>query len=266
MALVRCEGIVLKTHALGDTSLVVVVYTREHGLLKLVAKAARRSPSRFGYALEPLSRSRFIVYHKPDRDLHLLSQAEVVEATGSRLVDLARLAHGSAALELIDRLVWGEEPHAELFDLLAAVLTGVAGAPAAALSAVTLAFQLQVSSLLGYRPRLDACANCGGVISARRVFSAARGGLLCDACAATEPGAITLSADALGGLALLLSRPVGEAGQWLALAEVRRTGEILRVVEAFLRHHFQRFQGLRSLEVLRSLPGIESGEDAPCPA
>ena len=266
MALVRCEGIVLKTHALGDTSLIVAAYTREHGLLKLVAKAARRAPSRFGYALEPLSRSRFVIYHKPDRDLHLLSQAEVLDPTGSRLADLARLAHGQAALELIDRLVWGEERHAELFDLLAATLRGIAAAPVATLSAITLAFELQTAGLLGYRPRLDACANCGGAISPRRLFSPARGGLLCDACVATEPGAVTLSADALAGLALLLSRPVGEAGDWLELSEVRRTGEILRVVEAFLRHHFQRFQGLRSLEVLRSLPGSDLARDTPCPA
>ena len=56
------------------------------------------------------------------------------------------------------------------------------------------------------------------------------------------------------------------AGQWLALGEVRRAGEILRVVEAFLRQHFHRFQGLRSLEVLRSLPGLDTAKDAPCPA
>ncbi|MBI3538779.1 MAG: DNA repair protein RecO [Candidatus Eisenbacteria bacterium] len=171
MAIVRCEGIVLKTHALGDTSLIVVTYTREYGLLKLVAKGARRTPSRFGFALEPLSRSRYVVYHKPDRDLHLVSQAEVIDPVGSRLADLARLAHAQAALELIDRLVWGEEPHAELYDLLAA-----------------------------------------------------------------------------------------------ALGEVRRSGEILRVVEAFLKHHFQRFQGLKSLEMLRSLPGFAAERDAPCPA
>ena len=59
--------------------------------------------------------------------------------------------------------------------------------------------------------------------------------------------------------------PVRDAGQWLELVEVRRTGEILRVVEAFLRHHFQRFSGLRSLEVLRSLPGSDL-KDTPCPA
>jgi len=254
MAIVTTEGIVLKTHALGDTSRIVTVYTREHGLRKLVAKGARKTPSRFGYALEPLSRSRLVFYLKPDRDLHLLSRAEVVDAFGSRIADLARLAHAQAALELVDRLVWGEEPHERLFTLLVQALEGCARAPREALPAVTLAFQLQMASELGYRPRLDRCAVDGRPVSQRRVFSPARGGLLCDACAAREAGVVVLSAEALGSLALLLSRPVGEAPDYV---ELPRAGELLRVIEDFFRTHFQRFQGLRSLEVLR---GLEAGE------
>jgi len=249
VALVRGEGIVLKTHALGDTSRIVVVYMRDQGLTRLVAKGARKTPSRFGFALEPLSRGRYVFYYKPDRDLHLLSQADTLAPTGSRIADLARLAHAEAALELVDKLVWGEEPHAELYDLLATTLESIAAAPEVSLPALTIAFELQVASLLGYRPRLDACAGCGRALSPERLFSPARGGLVCDACAA-DGGTVRLSADALAGLALLLARPVHEAGQYL---EVRRSGEILRVVEAFLKHHFQRFQGLRSLELLRSL-------------
>lgn len=263
MALVRSEGITLRSWALGDTSRIVAVYTRDFGLVKLVAKGARKTPSRFGFALEPLSRSRLHFYHKPDRDLHLLAQADTLAAAGSRLTSLDRLAHAQAALELVDRLVWGEEPHAELYDLLAATIEAAVEAPEASLPAVTIAFELQTAALLGYRPRLDACAGCGQALSPRRLFSPARGGLMCDRCARTEAGVIRLSADALAGLSLLLSRPVGEAGAWL---EVRRAGEILRVVEAFLRHHFQRFQGLRSLAVLRALPGFDTEEDTPCTA
>src|SRR5207245_1135180 len=135
-----------------------------------------------------------------------------IDPAGSRLVELVRLAHAHAALELVDRLVWGEEPHPELYDLLVDMLACVTAAPEAALPAVTLAFELQVASLLGYRPRLDACAGCGGALSPRRVFSPAVGGLLCDRCAGEEPGTVALSADALAGLSLLLTRPVGEAG------------------------------------------------------
>jgi len=262
VAIVTSEGIVLKTHALGETSRIAVVYTRDHGLVKMVAKGARKTPSRFGYALEPLTRGRYVYYFKPDRDLHLLSQADTLTATGSRIADLERLAHAEAAIELIDRLVWGEEPHAELFDLLAAVLEAVTAAPVASLPALTIAFQLQVASLLGYRPRLDACAECGGALSQRRLFSPARGGLLCDRCVGGEPGTVALSADALAGLSLLLTRPVGEAGEYF---EVRRAGEILRVVEAFLKFHFQRFKGLRSLDLLRALPAERKSEETARP-
>ena len=106
----------------------------------------------------------------------------------------------------------------------------------------------------------DACSvcGCGQAPSARRLFSPARGGLLCDRCAVGEPGIVILSADALAGLTLLLTRPVVDAGRYL---EIQRAGEILKTVEAFLRHHFQRFQGLRSLEVLRALQ--EPGPGAP---
>jgi len=234
------------------------VYTRDHGLRKLVAKGARRTPSRFGYALEPLSRSQLVFYLKPDRDLHLLSRAEVVDALGSRIADLSRLAHAQAALELVDRLVWGEEPHERLYALLVQALEGCERAPLAALPAVTLAFQLQLASELGYRPRLDRCAVDGKPVSQRRVFSPARGGLLCDGCAAREGGVVVLSAEALASLSLLLSRPLLEAGDYV---ELPRAGELLRVIEDFFRTHFQRFQGLRSLEVLRGIE--EQGSTGP---
>jgi hypothetical protein len=57
----------------------------------------------------------------------------------------------------------------------------------------------------------------------------------------------------------MLSRPVGEAGDYV---EVKRSGEILHVLDTFLRHHFHRFQGLRSLELLRALQGPGSSEAA----
>lgn len=250
MAIVSTEGIVLKVHALGDTSRIVTAYTRDHGLRKFVAKGARKTPSRFGFALEPLSRSRFTFYQKPDRDLHLLSAAEVLDPLGSRLADITRLSHATAALELVDRLVWGEEPHGELYGLLVATLASCANAHVSALPAVTLAFQLQLASELGYRPRLDACAVDGRPVSPRRAFSPVRGGLLCDTCAAREGGVIVLSPEALASFALILSRPVGDAGDYV---EIPRAGELFRVVDDFLRTHFQRFQGLRSLEVLRTL-------------
>ncbi len=157
--------------------------------------------------------------------------------------------------------MWGEEPHPELFDLLRDTLAALRGAPPASLLPITLAFELKAAALLGYRPRLGACVLCGAALSPRRLFSGARGGMLCDGCARGESGVVALSADGLAALALLLDRPLDQA---VGLVEVRRAGELLRVTEDFLRAHFQRFAGLKSLEVLRALPGGLNGEVGPC--
>ena len=162
MALVRCEGIVVRTYPLGETSRIVVVYTREHGLLKLVAKGARKTPSRFGVSLEPLSRSRFVIYLKTDRDLQLVSQAERSAPTAPRSTTSRGSPHAQAAIELIDRLVWGEEAHDALFELLVRQSTRWRPRRSRHCRRVTLAFELQLAGLLGYRPRLDACAELRG--------------------------------------------------------------------------------------------------------
>src|SRR5262249_57673006 len=108
--------------------------------------------------------------------------------------------------------------------------------------------------------RLDQCAIDGRPVSQRRAFSPGRGGLLCDGCATREGGVVFLSPDALGSLALLLSRPLQEAGDFL---ELPRAQELLRVIEDFFRAHFQRFQGLRSLAVLRTLEGTPAPDADP---
>jgi recombinational DNA repair protein (RecF pathway) len=109
---------------------------------------------------------------------------------------------------------------------------------------------------------LDACAVDGRPVSQRRLFSPGRGGLVCDVCANREGGVIVLSAEALASFSLLLDRPVGDAGEYI---EIQRSGELLRVVEDFLRTHFQRFRGLRSLEVLKSLETPTEPQGPPRP-
>ena len=154
MALVRLEAVVLKLHALGDTSRIAVFYTRERGLVRAVAKGARQPKSRFAGALEPLTRVDLVVYFKEGRELQLLSAADPIESYVAGGTDLERLAHAQAAAEFVDRLVWGEEEEGAFYDLLTAALGQLARGPAAALPAVTVAFQVQAAG----RTRLGICA------------------------------------------------------------------------------------------------------------
>src|SRR5262249_15011191 len=194
MALERLEAVVLKLHALGDTSRIAVLYSRERGIVRTVAKGARQPKSKFAGTLEPLARVSALLYFKENRDLQLLSALDLIESYATP-ADFERLAHAQAAVELVDRLVWGEEEHAALYDLLVAALGRIARDPSPALAADSVAFQVQAAGLLGYRPVLNACAGCGRDPGPSRVFAPSRGGLLCDHCAAQEVGSLRLSAE-----------------------------------------------------------------------
>ncbi|MEK7728922.1 MAG: DNA repair protein RecO, partial [candidate division KSB1 bacterium] len=79
MSIVKAEGIIVRSMKMGETSKLVTLFTRELGFLKVVAKGSRTSKSRFGAALEPLTVSRVVYYLKENRDLQLVTQAEIVE-------------------------------------------------------------------------------------------------------------------------------------------------------------------------------------------
>jgi DNA repair protein RecO (recombination protein O) len=246
MGLERLEAVVLKLHALGDTSRIAVLYSRERGIVRTVAKGARQPKSKFAGALEPLHRVSALLYFKENRDLQLLSALDLIESYAPP-GDFERLAHAQAAVELVDRLVWGEEEHAQLYDLLTAALGRIARDPGEALGADSVAFQVQAAGLLGYRPVLDVCAGCGREVGGSRAFAPARGGILCDRCAAQEALGLRLSAEGLADLRRLLDHDWNEGP-----ARSARAGELLKVMEVYLQTHFQRFAGFRSLELLRS--------------
>ena len=247
MAIERLEAVVLKLHALGDTSRIAVLYSRERGIVRTVAKGARQPKSKFAGTLEPLHRVSALLYFKEGRDLQLLSAIDLVESY-AEATDFERLAHAQAAVELVDRLVWGEEEHAALYDLLVQALGRVAHDPVDALAAVSVAFQVQAAGLLGYRPVLEACAGCGREAGASRAFAPSRGGLLCDRCAAQEAAGFRLSAEGLADLRALLVYDWTESDA----PRSARAGELLKLMEVYLQTHFQRFAGFRSLDLLRS--------------
>ena len=255
MALVRLEAILLRTYPLGDTSRIAVMYSRERGLIRAVAKGARQPKSKFAGTLEPLSRIQIVMYVKEGRELDLLSSADLLESLANAEGGLERLTYGQAASELVDKLVWGEEEHLALYELLLTTLRRIQEVPDENLGAVTIAFQLQTAAHLGYRPVLDRCVQCGREGDGWTHFAPGLGGLLCDRCAGGETLSIRLSREAVSDLHRLATWDLNEG----APAPSGRTGELLKIVEVYLQAHFQRFSGLRSLDLLRDLEAPSSG-------
>ena len=87
MALYRDEGVVLRTHKLGEADRIVVLVTRGRGKVRAVAKGVRKTKSRFGGRLEPASHVSLLCYE--GRDLDTVTQAETIDLFPAIRDDLA---------------------------------------------------------------------------------------------------------------------------------------------------------------------------------
>ena len=197
--LYRDTGVVLRTYKLRESDRIVVFHTAENGKVRAVAKGVRKTKSKFGARLEPMSHVRLLLYR--GRELDIVSQAEAVEPLSPMLSSLDRASQGLAAIEAVDQLSLEREPNPQLYRMLVGVLRTIASAPSPLNVA---AFYWKLLANEGVRPELDRCVRCGGAEPETQfvAFDLNEGGVLCRSCRsgqAISAGALTILREILGG-------------------------------------------------------------------
>jgi DNA repair protein RecO (recombination protein O) len=164
MPLYSTEAIVLRTYKLGEADRIVVFLTRDRGKKRGVAKGARRTRSRFGGALEPLTRVNVAYFEKESRELVSLNYAEPIRSPMSA-PDPAALGYAEYFAELLDSWAPEADPSERLFRLGAASLDAMA----AGVRAERLAryFEYWLLRLQGVYPAHDACQRCGASLASQ---------------------------------------------------------------------------------------------------
>ena len=229
--LVSTPAIVLHSFKYGDTSKIVRLLTREHGVQSAIAKGAFRAKSQFGARLQSLSQGVAQIYVKQTRDLQTLGAFDVTDQRSTLADDVRRYAAAAALAELVLRLA-PEERNPHVFDLLSESLDRLATAPDETIGAIALAALWQMIATLGFSPSLDDCARDGRPVPAGAArFSVADGGFLCQGCAA-QSEASKLPADDREVLVRLVNGSA-EVGPLSA----RREAAHRRLLARFVRRH-----------------------------
>lgn len=159
MGLVDTEAIVLRTYKLAEADKIVVCLTRQAGVVRGVARGARRLKSRYGASLEPFTLIALIYYEKEGRELVTFQQAEILRS----YFGLAQNAEVIHAMEYLSELVLEfappQEPNDKLFRMVRACAEAIAEVPAA-LPALVRYFEVWTLRLAGFMPNSNACAGC----------------------------------------------------------------------------------------------------------
>ena len=203
MPLYKEQGIVLRSVKLGEADKIVTILTQGSGKIRAVAKGIRRTQSKFGARLEPLTHVSLMLY--AGRNLDTVTQAEILSPFVAIRQDFTRITAAETMLEATDKVAEDNERNVKLFMLLLNGLRALDAGPRDP-ACVAEAFLLRMLSVSGFHPSLSACAACG-VPGPHEWFSAGQGGVVCAGCVGTEAGRVSAPAvqwlDALARVDLL---------------------------------------------------------------
>ncbi|HEV7523876.1 MAG TPA: DNA repair protein RecO [Acidimicrobiia bacterium] len=255
--LYRDEGVVLRTIKLGEADRIVTVLTLGNGKVRAVAKGVRKTSSRFGARLEPMSRVALQCYR--GRELDVVTQAETLEANRVLREEYGLLTHAIPMLEAVDQVAQEHEPNPALYRMLTGALRALADLRN---PVVTSAFFWKLLSLEGIHPMLDNCARCGRASGAHTAtddtatddtaddtdaeliaFDLDEGGTLCRSC--SRGGGRPLSYPALDLLRRMLG---GGLNGVFAQTPGPETHEVEQLGIRAVEHHVER--RLRSTALL----------------
>ena len=241
MPIVTTRSVVLQTYPYSDTSKILRLMTLEHGPRSAIAKGARRPKSRFGGLIEPFAEGYATLYLKENRDLHTLSDFDLLRDRQRLGTDLLRFAAASVLCELVMRLA-PEHRDDRLYAALVRGLDALLDADGDGVEPTALRAVWAVVRTLGFSPELERCVACGRPVGEGPAeFDHAEGGLRCRSCGAD--GRVLDGAELATLRAVVADEPVaGEVGPGQR-----------RLVVDFIRWHLA--EGLR----LKSLAYLERG-------
>lgn len=245
-------GIVLRSHKLGESDKILRLLTREHGKRSAVAKGVRKTTSRFGARLEPLTCARLFMHQ--GRNMDTIKQVEIRTSFQDVREDLDLFMSAQAMCELADNITTEHEPHPELFDLLLQALDLLHQHPRR--EAFTRAFfELKVMAASGFGLMVSRCTACGGEFAEGEAsFSLHLGGIVCQACKAGRGGDVGKMVRISAGTAEVLSwMSAHELGEWPAEPPGAAALEAGRLMDRVLEHWMER--EFRTHRVMRSMPG-----------
>src|SRR5436305_7720348 len=117
----KTEAIVLRSFRLGEADRVLHLYTLERGRVGAVAKGIRRTKSRFGARLEPLSHVETIL-HQGRGELQTVTAVDLVHSHRAAREHPYRLGVGLVGLAALLRLYSEQEANHRAFAALARFL------------------------------------------------------------------------------------------------------------------------------------------------
>lgn len=235
MPLTADTCICLRKFEYSETSQILTLLSRAHGIVRVMAKGAHRrtkaGSGKFDGGIDLLDIGQAVFTHDSARELDPLTEWKLIEGHLALRRTLRGLYLGLYALELIGAFFEEHDPHPELFDALAGLLRELPGVRA---EESFLAFELDLLAQAGYAPQINRCVGCSGALADGGPvwFAPSLGGVVCPKCESTRHDRMPLDSRLLR----LLQNLAGSIGKNLPRFTRHQTDPLNRLLAEHMVH------------------------------
>ena len=159
MGLVETEGMILRSYNLSDADKIVVSLTEKEGLIRGVAKGAKRLKSKFGGSLEPFSIVQLTYFQKEETELVSIREIELKTSYFSDASGPDFLQKFSYLVDLLAKFAPPHDPNERLYNM-AKICLETGADELEDLDSVALYFEYWILKLGGYLPEWKNCVKC----------------------------------------------------------------------------------------------------------
>ena len=160
------EGIVLRETKTSYNRRMLLLFTREYGVISAGTNLGERGKSKSALALQHFTFGRYALHR--GRNSYNIDGAEVVRSFYGIGEDVDKYFNGSYVLEFTAKVLHPEVPMPGVFDLLIDFFD-LLERREKGFGTLVLAYQMKLLMYMGVPPVLDRCAVCGASVQHRQI-------------------------------------------------------------------------------------------------
>ena len=238
-------GMVLSTTPVGEYDRRVVLLTKEQGKVSAFAKGSRRPNSPLVGVVNPFTFGEFTMYE--GRSSYTIQSAKVINYFSELREDVLGAYYGFYFLEVENYYAREFNDELEMLKLLYQTMRALTN-PHIPDALIRCIYELKILTINGQGPQVFQCVNCGNKAETA-VFSAGRGGLVCETCAGEVRDGIRLASSTLYSMQYIESSKVEHLYTFNVKPEILQ--QLSKVTERLMGLYVDR--KFKSLEILETL-------------
>lgn len=239
----KSKAFVLNKLDFGDSSKIVNFYSEEYGRVAGIIKGARSPKSKIGKVVDVLNLVEIIFYKKDNRDIQVVSSADLISNYTNIKSDLEKLKYASAIIELILKFTVTNDPHKRLFNGVSKILERLNSETTEPILLFVLFYKFFLEEI-GYGIEVQSCTECNiRLTTSKEVNYNYELGFICSSCGKDHLINYKFSSELFNKLICLSQR------NKKCLYNEQELNSIVAFFEKFLIYHIDEYNGLKSLQM-----------------